>query len=219
MKVFCSLFAAALLALAAMATPALAETIQGTSVTYRDDGAGSANVRHFTGTNAFGEVFHGGLVFAIPVGNAILDAQLVMTASTVLAGPNTVAVYEMTTSGAVLLAAGGGVATYTDLGDGAVYGTASGLVTNSIATVTLSPAAVAAINAAQGGTFAVGLVNATHSGGVDYIFESAGGPTPRDLVLTRAVPVPALSEWGMIFLGILLAGGAAFYIQRRQFAG
>jgi len=31
-----------------------------------------------------------------------------------------------------------------------------------------------------------------------------------------AAPVPTLSEWAMILFGLMLAGGAALYIQRRQ---
>lgn len=35
-------------------------------------------------------------------------------------------------------------------------------------------------------------------------------------VWTSPVPVPTLSEWAMILFGLILAGGAALYIQRRQ---
>lgn len=37
-----------------------------------------------------------------------------------------------------------------------------------------------------------------------------------DVSLVPVAPVPTLSEWAMILLGLMLAGGAAFYIQRRQ---
>ncbi|MBX9707232.1 MAG: IPTL-CTERM sorting domain-containing protein [Caulobacteraceae bacterium] len=43
----------------------------------------------------------------------------------------------------------------------------------------------------------------------DWIFE---------VVQVPAAPVPTLSEWAMILLGLMLAGGAAIYIQRRQLA-
>lgn len=36
------------------------------------------------------------------------------------------------------------------------------------------------------------------------------------LVGAPVVPVPTLSEWAMILFGLILAGGAALYIQRRQ---
>ena len=42
------------------------------------------------------------------------------------------------------------------------------------------------------------------------------GPTVVTVAAAPA-PVPTLSEWAMIMLGLLLAGGAAIYIQRRQF--
>ena len=41
---------------------------------------------------------------------------------------------------------------------------------------------------------------------------SGTGPT----LVAAAAPVPTLSEWAMILFGLLLAGGAALYIQRRQ---
>ena len=31
-------------------------------------------------------------------------------------------------------------------------------------------------------------------------------------------PVPTMSEWAMILFGLILAGGAALYIQRRRLA-
>lgn len=44
---------------------------------------------------------------------------------------------------------------------------------------------------------------------ITYTCAAAPGP----------LPVPTLSEWSMILLGLLLAGGAALYIQRRPMAG
>lgn len=47
-------------------------------------------------------------------------------------------------------------------------------------------------------------------------------PLTDDLVFTvtevAAVPVPTMSEWAMILLGMMLAGGAALFIQRRRLA-
>lgn len=37
-----------------------------------------------------------------------------------------------------------------------------------------------------------------------------------DVSFAPAAPVPTLSEWAMILLGLMLAGGAALYLQRRQ---
>lgn len=43
-------------------------------------------------------------------------------------------------------------------------------------------------------------------------------PAPTSNVVTVAVPVPVptLSEWAMILFGLVLAGGAALYVQRRR---
>lgn len=42
----------------------------------------------------------------------------------------------------------------------------------------------------------------------------AAGAAANDVVVVA--PVPTMSEWAMILLGLMLAGGAAVYIQRRQ---
>ncbi|WP_271086163.1 IPTL-CTERM sorting domain-containing protein [Brevundimonas sp. NIBR11] len=42
---------------------------------------------------------------------------------------------------------------------------------------------------------------------------TVGQPAPP----VTPAPVPTLSEWAMILLGMVLAGGAALYIQRRRF--
>jgi hypothetical protein len=39
-----------------------------------------------------------------------------------------------------------------------------------------------------------------------------------EVVQVAAAPVPTLSEWAMILLGLALAGAAAFHLQRRQVA-
>lgn len=45
------------------------------------------------------------------------------------------------------------------------------------------------------------------------VLTSGSGPT-----LMAVAPVPTLSEWAMILFGLMLAGGAALYIQRRHIA-
>lgn len=66
-------------------------------------------------------------------------------------------------------------------------------------------------NSGAGNTYADGVafVSGTSSQGSDWTFE---------VVQVPAAPVPTLSEWAMILLGLMLAGGAAIYIQRRQLA-
>ncbi|WP_298159215.1 Ig domain-containing protein [Brevundimonas sp.] len=46
--------------------------------------------------------------------------------------------------------------------------------------------------------------------------DTAGSEGTRTFSGSVAEPVPTLSEWAMILFGLLLAGGAALYIQRRQ---
>lgn len=46
------------------------------------------------------------------------------------------------------------------------------------------------------------------------VLTSGTGPT----LVAAAAAVPTLSEWAMILFGLMLAGGAALYIQRRQLA-
>lgn len=55
----------------------------------------------------------------------------------------------------------------------------------------------------------------------DTLLADCGGDTLTSVEIdscTGPVPVPTLSEWAMILLGVLLAGGAALTIQRRQTA-
>lgn len=62
-----------------------------------------------------------------------------------------------------------------------------------------------------------------YSGG-SLVFDYNTLSNPVDLVFTVTevvpppAPVPTLSEWAMILLGLMLAGGAALYIQRRHLA-
>ena len=45
------------------------------------------------------------------------------------------------------------------------------------------------------------------------------GTFGRTLVVVPPAPVPTMSEWAMILFGMILAGGAALYIQRRRTFG
>ncbi|OYX55560.1 MAG: hypothetical protein B7Y86_12945 [Brevundimonas subvibrioides] len=62
----------------------------------------------------------------------------------------------------------------------------------------------------------------TYAGGIGFISGTglqAGIDTTFEVVQVAApVPVPTLSEWALILFGLILAGGAALYIQRRQMA-
>jgi len=188
---------------------------------YNDAGGGLYNGNHYVGAEV-GTTYRGGVLFTIPAGQTVLAAELALDAKNVPDGPNTLEIYEVTASGAVLIASGGGVATYTDLGDGPQYASVPGVTSNLSLSINLDATAIAAINAAQGGQFAVGLVNAnaTNTASTDGIFGGGLSTDIRDLVLTRAgpAPVPTLSDWAMILFGLILAGGAAVYIQRREMA-
>ena len=62
-----------------------------------------------------------------------------------------------------------------------------------------------------------GFRNTTVESTNDQIFGTSGGSTPRELVLTVGPSaVPTLSEWAMILFGLILAGGAALFVQRRR---
>ncbi len=51
----------------------------------------------------------------------------------------------------------------------------------------------------------------------DFVTGGFTGDTPFQIYeVATPIPVPTLSEWAMILLGLVLAGGAALYIQRRQ---
>lgn len=62
----------------------------------------------------------------------------------------------------------------------------------------------------------------TYAGGMVFIGGTgvqAAIDTAFEVVQVAApVPVPTLSEWALILFGLILAGGAALYIQRRQMA-
>lgn len=69
---------------------------------------------------------------------------------------------------------------------------------------------------ANPGTYGLSGSTVTYSGGDNASPKAlTGGAQPT---LNVIAPVPTLSEWAMILLGAILAGGAALYIQRRQVA-
>lgn len=49
-------------------------------------------------------------------------------------------------------------------------------------------------------------------------FAVVSAPTDLAFVINPPAPVPTMSEWAMILLGLVLAGGAAVYLQRRRIA-
>lgn len=59
-----------------------------------------------------------------------------------------------------------------------------------------------------------GVLTAITVGGVDHL--TCGADRLLLTPVAAPTPVPTLSEWAMILLGVLLAGGAALTIQRRR---
>ena len=55
-------------------------------------------------------------------------------------------------------------------------------------------------------------------GNTDSNFSTAVSPVPTSFTTASPATVPTMSEWAMILFGLLLAGGAAVYVQRRRFA-
>lgn len=201
---------------------ASAETLSGPLAGYyRDNGVasgGSVGNNHTTGFFA-GNDHRGYFVYNIPAGEPITGATLSINAASVLNGPNTLEVHDVTTSPETVVSFAPNVAIYNDLGTGVLYGTAVATTGRQTLTVTLNADAISAINAARGKSFALGFAIATGNSGENHtIFLGSGNTTPRDLILSRAAPapVPTMTEWAMIIFGTMLAGGAAFYIQRRR---
>lgn len=207
-------------ALAAAPVSALAETIDHTAAGfYRNDAAHGGHTYNgdiYAGSGALPLSFRGYIVFTIPAGDPVTAATLRIGIQTVANGPNTFGVYEVTTPAATLLSGAGGVPAYDDLGDGAVYATVPNVVGGAQLDIPLPPAAVAAINAAQGGTFAVGFNNETVDTDYDYLV-GGGASWPRELILTRGpAPVPTVGEWTLIGLAGAAGLGGAFVLFRRR---
>jgi hypothetical protein len=157
------------------------------------------------------------MTFSVPVsGTAFTSAVLNLNVATVAGGPNDLEIYDVTSD----ILADAPAAVFNDLESGVLFGTATGLNGGGTVQITLNPDGLAAVNAARGSTISFGFVNSTNSGSNDYIFAGSSDTTPRELILTPTAvpptPVPTLNEWAMILFAVLMAGGAALYLQRRR---
>jgi hypothetical protein len=126
----------------------------------------------------------------------------------------TYTVTDVSTSIASLVGGTGGLAAFTDLGSGAVYGSLmmTAADNGTVVSIVFSPAGLAAINGALGGTFAVGGFVTTIGGGFPFtelVFGSSGSLSDtRELDLTL-VPEPSSM--------LLLASGVlALSLRHRQ---
>lgn len=208
-----------LLAQGVFAPGAAAQTITATDAGYYNSLGihDAANTNHITGVEP-GLVYHGFLVFDIPAGAGFASVQLSIPTAGVDSGPNTLELYDVSTSAATVragaVAGPAGIAIHNDLGSGTLLGAAPGLTGSSVASVNLNAAGVAAVNAARGGPLVIGMRNGTVESAADFIFGvSAIGPI--QLIATPLAPVPTLSEWAMILFGTGLAGVAGLMLWRR----
>ena len=154
------------------------------------------------------------VTFSVPASAVpYFSATLSLPTSTVEGGPNTLEIFDVTSN----VLSDPEAAVFADLGTGISFGSVAGLSSNQNLVLTLNAQGLSALNAARGGSITFGLTNATIGGGLsDVIFGNSQLSSPRTLTLNSPAAVPTLSEWAMILFGLLLAGGAALLIQRRQ---
>lgn len=179
----------------------------------------TTNGNTFTGRTS-SEDHRSFIEFAVPASaTPFTSAVLRLDAGSVPGGPNDLTVHDFDSTIGVTP----GTDIYADAGTGVVFGTVVGLNTaNQTFDITLNAAGLAAVNAARGGNVVFGFTSAPTTGDPDGVFGATDMFTTRQLILSPTAvapaPVPTLSEWAMILLAVLLAGGAALMIQRRQTA-
>lgn len=196
---------------------------------YSSSGFSSAtNTSYFVGrSSTTGVVSRNFFVFdlsGIPVGVTSATLQILAPANSFVGADasNTVTFYDVVTPAATLTAGSptgaGGQAIFADLGSGLEYGSLT--VTpgdgGAVLSVTLSPAAIAAINLARGNLFAVGGALTTLSAtGPDGLFSGssavAGSSAVRLVVSNDAAPVPEPTTFALLGAGL-----AGLYARRRR---
>lgn len=176
---------------------------------YSPSGSGTGDYR--TGIEG-GETYVSFLTFTVPASAvSYTAATLRLHSGGVPQGPNALEVRQVTLDPAT-----NPTSLPANVSGAATYGTLAGITAGQIIEVTLNPAGLAAVNAARGSAITFGFVNTTADPGTDLIFEFSP-TTPRELVLAAPAPaVPTLSEWALLGFGIILAGSAVLYIQRRR---
>ena len=160
-----------------------------------------------TGAPAFFQIIDGSCTNATCTTMSTINNTLRSTASATLTQVPAVASLAPS-SGSV---AGGSIVTITGSGfTNAAAVTFGGIAANTVTFVSASE--ITAVSPAHGAL-----------GAVDVIVTTSGGTssnTAADDFTYFAAPVatavPTMSEWAMILLGLMLAGGAVLYLQRRQ---
>ncbi len=189
---------------------------------YRVDGATSSPVvlgSTLTGT-ANGSVHRSYFAFDL----SGLGAQVVTSATLRLevehwfAGSATESfnVYAVSTDVADVIGGGNSVPVFTDLGSGDVYGTgsASSADVGQVVEISLDAGAMAAIMAASGGLFAVGIDLATIDGTVypstdfEALRFSSGSEARTHQLFVETVPIPAPSAMLLALIGFPMASWA-----------
>jgi hypothetical protein len=100
------------------------------------------------------------------------------------------------------------------------------LIVSGANNTALAPVSIAAFSVAPyaGTTIRLAIINSIRSTvlgtGAPVVdgYSVIGASNVQAVVVAAPAPVPTLSEWAMILFGLILAGGAALYIQRRQMA-
>lgn len=167
---------------------------------YKEDGSHTpSNSNYNTGfSNSSNTELHSFFIFSIPTlapGETILSAELHLdNPSNGFSSPDpseTLQFQDVITPISSLVDGTGGVAAFTDLGDGTVYGsrTVSTADNGTTVIVPLNGAFISAVIAAGGGQLAVGaqLTTLTRTSGVgEFVFGFSGAPQSTQLVLTTS---------------------------------
>jgi len=142
----------------------------------------------------------------------IASAKLALFVPSSLAGPGynspdpseNYELRDITTSLATLVAGTGGVAAYSDLGSGVVYGNRTMTATDmgTLVEITLNPAAIAALDSATG-LIGIGGLLTTLDGVTNFEFTFGSSGSIGDITELRLTLVPEPSTFSLIGIGAI----------------
>lgn len=176
----------------------------------------TGNANTFTGTELDTE-FASYIEFAVPASTTrFTSVELRLHTMGIHSGPNTLTVRDFNSS----ISDASVADLYADATTGVTFGSALATTSDTVLTIPLNPAGIAAVNAARGSTIAFGFTSGPSDGSPDGVFATSHATTLRQMVLTSPptppAPIPTMTEWAMIVFGAILAGGGALYLQRRR---